>query len=214
MPSTTRQLFLGLLRCGTIGFGGGAALIPVIDRELVERRKLLDRATYTAHTVISNITPGAQPVKLGALAGASIGRPRDSLAGALAVALPGVVGTLALLGSFAAIGPAAVRFIEFAAVGISMFVIGLLGSYITKVVTSAPKWVTMSIIPVAFLLTGGPQLVRLVNSLFGLRIEWEPPSITALELVLGAVLLIWVSTFLWRAPAVPPTGGAGRRGES
>lgn len=205
MASTSRQLFMGLLRSGAIGFGGGAALIPVIQRELVDRRELLDESAYTAHTVISNITPGAQSVKLGAMAGASIGRPRDALSGAIAVALPGVLGTLALLACFAAIGPSVVKYVEFASVGISMFVIGLLGSYIAKVVSTAPRWVPWAITLVAFALTGGPKLVQALNSLFGLHIGWKPPAINAIELVLGAVLLIWISTFVWRDAVVPRT---------
>ena len=69
MTSQFSQLIGSMLRVGTIGFGGGSALIPVIEKEIVHRRGLLDDPTFTAHTVIANITPGALPVKLGAYKG-------------------------------------------------------------------------------------------------------------------------------------------------
>lgn len=60
---------LSMLKVGLIGFGGGSALIPLVDDELVRRRKVLDERTFTRHTVVASITPGALPVKLAGLAG-------------------------------------------------------------------------------------------------------------------------------------------------
>ncbi|MGC4151597.1 MAG: chromate transporter, partial [Propionicimonas sp.] len=65
-------LLRGLLTAGLIGFGGGSALIPVIERQLVLKRPLLDEHTYLRHTVVANVTPGALPVKLAGFAGATV----------------------------------------------------------------------------------------------------------------------------------------------
>ncbi len=66
MNALTRQLG-SMLKLGTIGFGGGSAMIPVFERELVHNRALLDEDTFVRHTVIANVTPGGLPTKLAAL---------------------------------------------------------------------------------------------------------------------------------------------------
>ena len=40
------RLGLSMLRIGTIGFGGGNALIPVIEKEVVENGKLVTKREY------------------------------------------------------------------------------------------------------------------------------------------------------------------------
>ena len=40
------SLLRGLFLVGLVGFGGGSALIPVVERELVDRRKLLSAEDY------------------------------------------------------------------------------------------------------------------------------------------------------------------------
>ena len=64
-----------MLKVGMIGFGGGSALIPVMERELVSGRKALSEQLFIQDTVIANITPGALPVKIGALSGLQLGGP-------------------------------------------------------------------------------------------------------------------------------------------
>ena len=74
-----RSLFFSFLKIGFIGFGGGSALIPVVERELVSEKKEMDPETYTRHTIVANITPGALPVKLGATCGHELGGIGGSL---------------------------------------------------------------------------------------------------------------------------------------
>ncbi len=51
------SLLRGLITVGLIGFGGGSALIPVVEKELVQKRGLLDDHLFTRHTIVANITP-------------------------------------------------------------------------------------------------------------------------------------------------------------
>ena len=92
-----------MLRIGLIGFGGGSALIPVIEKEAVGPQKLISREAYNKQVVVASITPGALPVELAG----GIGWTRYGfwglLSGAAAMALPGALLTalcVALLGSF------------------------------------------------------------------------------------------------------------------
>lgn len=200
---TLRGLLVSMLKVGTVGFGGGSALIPVVEKEVVHRRRYMDERTFTSHTVVANITPGALPVKLGALAGAHTGTMLASVVAALAVALPGAFATVALIALFAMVGPTAIRFVEFAAVGIATFIIVLLIHYITNVITRAHnRIVAVAVTLVAFLATGANQLVALVGVLVGQ--EWQPglPRLSAVGLVLVSLAAIGVLS-LFTTPNVP-----------
>ncbi len=189
-----RSLLTGLLTVGLIGFGGGSALIPVIDKQLVQQRRLLDDPTYTRHTIVANITPGALPVKLAAAAGQTVSGPVLALVAALTVALPGVVGTLGLLAGSAALGPAAVRAITYASVGISAFIIVLLIGYIVKVHRQAGRqwpWF-LAITVVSALATGAGTIVSLLAGLVGRTTTVTLPRLNAVQLILFALAVIVV----------------------
>lgn len=210
-----RGLVASMLKVGTIGFGGGSALIPVVEKEVVHRRGYLDDRTFTSHTVIANITPGALPVKLGALAGAHIGSVRASVLAALAVALPGAFATVALMALFSLIGPAAISFVEFAAVGIVAFIVVLLIHYITNVIIRArDRLVAIVVTLVAFLATGVNQFVTLAGVLVDQ--SWEPdlPRLSALGLVVASLAAIGVVSLFSKPPhegdSVPMAGGSGK----
>ena len=130
--SGSRQLLSSMLTAGTIGFGGGSALIPVMER-LTVHRSLLSPETVTRHVVVANITPGAQPVKLAAAAGFHRGGTRLSLAAALLVALPGALATLILLVGLSALGDGGLALINYASVGITAFIMALLANYVIEV---------------------------------------------------------------------------------
>lgn len=53
-----RGLVMYFLRLGTIGFGGPAALIGYMRRDLVERDKVVDESTYNLALALAQIMPG------------------------------------------------------------------------------------------------------------------------------------------------------------
>lgn len=187
-----RSLLRGLLWVGTIGFGGGSALIPVLASELVEKRKLLREQQFTRHTVVANITPGALPVKMAACAGVSVGGWWLALLAGLAVALPGVVGTIGLLAVSHWLGADAVRLISYASVGITMFIVVLLVGYIIGVHVNAGGrlWGYLAITAVSMLATGSGELARLAGQLVGVTVTWQPPRLSAVSLIVVALLVI------------------------
>ena len=81
---------------GCIGFGGGSALIPVIEKEIADRQGIDEKQNIDKDVVVASITPGALPVEIAA----SIGRRkfgiRGMIAGAVMMALPGALMTVAL----------------------------------------------------------------------------------------------------------------------
>src|SRR5439155_14636394 len=56
-PSLT-DLVLYFLKLGTIGFGGPAALVGYMRKDLVEEEKLIDETTYNLSIALAQIMPG------------------------------------------------------------------------------------------------------------------------------------------------------------
>lgn len=203
-----------MLKVGTIGFGGGAALIPVMEKELVG--KALDERTFGTHTLIANITPGAVPVKLGALAGAESHGWLGSLLAAFAVSLPGTLATVGLLAGFNAIGAGAIRYVEFAAIGIAAFIIVLLALFIAKVLRAGGQRLRVYVVVVlaSFLATGANQAIAAVGELFGQCWETSLPQLDALQLILVTLVVIGAWSVARRrastpaAPGAPPTASS------
>ena len=196
-----------MLKVGTIGFGGGSALIPLFDDELVSRRRVLDAPTFTRHTVVASITPGALPVKLGGLAGLHTSGPWLSLAMAVAVALPGTALTLGLVAALAAGGESAVRYVELASVGITVFIVALLVHYIDKVLRSEGSGLRVAVVitVLSFLATGAAELTELAGRLMGRSWDPELPRLTAVQLI-GAALAMIAARALLRREHVPHRG--------
>ncbi len=81
-----KELFLSFLRIGLFTFGGGYAMIPLIEKEAVENKKWLSREELLDIIAIAESTPGPIAVN----AATFIGRKVKGFAGALSATI-GVV---------------------------------------------------------------------------------------------------------------------------
>lgn len=86
------KLFLVFLKIGAFTLGGGYAMLPLIERELVENQKMLSREEYYDAVAMATSLPGAIAINCSIFAGYKV----RGLSGALAAAL-------GLLPAFAAI---------------------------------------------------------------------------------------------------------------
>lgn len=136
--SLTRML-ASMLRIGIIGFGGGNALVPVIESEAVRRQELITKEEYDELIVAANITPGALPVELAAGVGALTFGARGMVLGATMMALPGAVLTLLLLTVLASAQGAALTAIEVLSIGVGAFIVYLLGGYAYRTLRAAHR---------------------------------------------------------------------------
>lgn len=168
MIKSLLRLGAAFLKVGVIGFGGGSALIPVIHNELVARAELMSDDDYLKHTVVANITPGALPVKLGATCGAQMTNAAGSVLAACLVALPGVLATVLLIAFFAHMGPEAINLLNYASLGITVFIIYLLLHYVAKTTRAGDFRTNAGLCALAFLLTGGRELREIAESVLGL----------------------------------------------
>ena len=67
-----RTLLFAMLKVGCIGFGGGNALVPFIEKEVVTKHKLVTHKEYNKYIVAANITPGALPVEIAIALGKNV----------------------------------------------------------------------------------------------------------------------------------------------
>ncbi len=127
---------------------------------------------YINHTVVSNITPGALPVKLGALIGFDIAGIPGMMAGSLMTSIPGVFIMLGLLSCITFLSEGVLNKIEYASVGISAFIIFLLIRYMIKVMEDSGQ--NRFLVPAVLLMagtalfTGGKEFRHLLIAL-GIR---------------------------------------------
>jgi chromate transporter len=122
------ELVRYFLKLGTIGFGGPAALVGYMRRDLVEERQLVDEPTYNLSIALAQIMPGPLAAQtamaIGYFRGGVIGATMVGLAfilpsflmvlglGALYVAFGGMPSIQAM---FYGIGPAVIAIIAMAA---------------------------------------------------------------------------------------------------
>lgn len=93
------KLLCSMLKIGCIGFGGGNAVVPVMEKELVEDKAYVKRKKYEETIMIANVTPGALPVEIASGIGNLYGK-KNMVLSAVAMALPGCLLSVLLLSVF------------------------------------------------------------------------------------------------------------------
>ena len=169
---------LPFLKIGSIGFGGGTALIPVIEQEIVEKRRAVTKEEYDSAVIIASITPGALPVEISGGIGKTVSRRKGKgeefslrriLSGfrgmalaAICMALPGVLMSLVLLVGMDQVSPEVTKQINILSIGITAFILSMLTKYITGTFDWAAKrkrtWVAALIVVGVFLLNSGGKI--------------------------------------------------------
>lgn len=91
-----RDLALYFLKLGSIGFGGPAALVGYMRRDLVEDRKIIDEATYNLSIALAQIMPGPLAAQTAMAIGYFQGGVRWATVLGLAFVLPSFLMVLGL----------------------------------------------------------------------------------------------------------------------
>lgn len=82
------QLFLIFLKIGASTIGGGAAMVPFIQVELVERRRWLDNHLFLDYLALAQSIPGPMIVNFAVIAGYRLRGLKGSLLSLLGIMLP------------------------------------------------------------------------------------------------------------------------------
>ena len=185
-----RKLFFTMLKIGCIGFGGGNALIPVMQQKLVEQEKFVSAEDFEEDVMVASVTPGALPVEIAGGIGSRLYGWQGMLLGAIGMAFPGVLLTLVFLAGMSGMSESVARQIHFLTIGISAYIICLLIDYVVTTLRRASGisemaqiWLVLSVV---FLLTCGKTLYRL----FG--VEGTPMfAIATIHIFVVALFLIF-----------------------
>ena len=90
------QLFWTFFKMGPVTFGGGYAMIPLIEKEVVEKRKWLKSEEVTDVFALSQTVPGAVAINSATFIGKRIGGIKGAIAAMLGISLPTFFIVLAL----------------------------------------------------------------------------------------------------------------------
>ena len=131
------KLFISMAKVGVIGFGGGNALIPVIQKEVVDEKKLIGEEEYEEDVLIASITPGALPVEIAGGVGSRVAGWKGAFCGAAGMALPGVILAVILMSFMGSVNLTVTKQLNYITVGITAYIACLLTDYVAKTIKKA-----------------------------------------------------------------------------
>lgn len=82
------EMFISIFKIGAFTFGGGYAMIPLIEQEIVNNKKWMSKDEFMDILVISQSFPGALAVNCSTFVGYKIAGPIGGIVAILAVILP------------------------------------------------------------------------------------------------------------------------------
>ncbi len=90
------QLFFSFMKIGAFTFGGGWAMIPIIEREVVDKKQWIKREDFVDALAIAQSLPGILAVNISILVGNRLWGFRGSLIASLGTILPSFLMILAI----------------------------------------------------------------------------------------------------------------------
>lgn len=169
------QLFYTYLKIGTFTLGGGYAMLPLIQREVVERKKWIDEEEFLNMIALAQAAPGLIAVNSAIFIGWRIGGWRGVCGAVLGAVLPSflIILVIAMVFSEWKELPA----VEAAFKGIRPAVVALIAAPLFKMAKAAKiSWLT-ALIPIAAALLiwlghVNPVWVILATIVLTLCTEW------------------------------------------
>ena len=203
--SQAGQFIRSMFWIGCIGFGGGSALIPVIEKEIADRQGIDEKQNIDKDVVVASITPGALPVEIAA----SIGRRkfgiRGMIAGAVMMALPGALMTVALVAVLSVFQEKILSVVNMISIGVSVFILYLLFSYIRKMLKDCGEdgkhrkmkaiFLMLGVFVLSFFISSVQVLILAFFSIFFTRGNYSKRNLIILTGIIGSYLLTHVQVF-------------------
>ncbi|MCX8130980.1 MAG: chromate transporter [Clostridia bacterium] len=90
------EIYVSFLKLGCVGFGGGYSMIPLIEREMVEEKKWVDKEKIIDIFAVAESLPGATALNSSAFVGYSIAGIPGALVALLGNMTPSVVIVLSM----------------------------------------------------------------------------------------------------------------------
>ena len=120
------QLFLSYLKIGFFGFGGGYAMLSLIQNEIVVQNQWLNNAEFSDIVAISQMSPGPIAINSATYIGYSIAGFWGTVVATIAVCLPAL--TLMILITKFFLMLQSNRYVKAAMSGMRIIIISMIGS--------------------------------------------------------------------------------------
>lgn len=162
----TGRFAVSMLKVGIIGFGGGNALIPLIEKEAVQKEKFLTEEDFERKVVVASITPGALPIELAGGIGRQLSGMKGMLIGASAIAFPGTAAMLIMLVFTLLASQSVIHQIEFLFVGITGYILCLLAGYLKGTIQKVPeksRYLHIMVMCIVFFITGMKNIYKIMG---------------------------------------------------
>ncbi|HUO63527.1 MAG TPA: chromate efflux transporter [Terriglobales bacterium] len=172
-PRTTLGLIRYFLYLGSVGFGGPAALIGYMQRDLVEKRDWFTRDDYIKGLALSQLAPGPLAAQLAICLGYCHGGIWGATAVGVAFVAPSFLMTVALGALYVAYG--GLSWMQAAFYGVGAAVIGI-------IVRSAWRLGTLTL--------GKDRVLWAVFTVMGLITAWTESEIGLLFVLCGVVVML------------------------
>jgi len=147
------QIFWTFFKIGPVTFGGGFAMIPLIEKEVVDKKNWLKSEDVTDIFALAQSVPGAVAINSATFIGKRIGGIRGAIAALLGVSLPTflIVLTLGILYSLFQSNPkVAAAFLSIRASIVALIVYAAIKTGKTAIVDKSTFWLFVVGIPILF----------------------------------------------------------------
>ena len=131
------DLFLTFAKVGVCTFGGGYAMLPILQREVVEKKHWVTDAEITDYYAIGQCTPGIIAVNTSVFIGHQLRKVPGGIVAALGVVFPSFV-VITVIAAFLA-NFADLPVVQHALAGINAAVVALIASSVLKLGKSTLK---------------------------------------------------------------------------
>jgi chromate transporter len=165
------MMFLTFFKIGSFTFGGGYAMIPLIEAEVVNKNKWLTKDEFIDVIVVSQTFPGALAVNSCTFIGYKLGGPLGATLGLLGVVLPSFFIILLIAIFFNKFRNLYIVELIFKGINAAVPLLILVGvNSISKVVSKTTKNILIIVATIAVILIFdvNPVYIILVSGIYGI----------------------------------------------
>ena len=124
------EIYLSFFKMGSVTFGGGYAMLPILQREVVEKKKWVTYEDITDYYALGQCTPGIIAVNTSVFIGHHLRKIPGGVAAALGVVSPSFV-VITIIAAFLS-NFADLPVVQHALAGINAVVVALIASSVVK----------------------------------------------------------------------------------
>lgn len=179
------QLFISYLKIGFFGFGGGYAMLSLIQNEVVVQNAWMTNAEFTDIVALSQMTPGPIAINSATYVGYTVAGFWGSVVATVSVCLPALTLMILITRFFLLLRDN--RYVKGLIAGMRPVVIGMIGAAALLLMFPSSKegasfidgwsWVLFIGAMVASYKKVNPILLIVLSAILGIAIYWVPTII-------------------------------------